>query len=149
MGATVTYVENNETLFRRVDFKPGYWRMDDDGVLRVTQSAFGDSHNRPSVDRAVLCNDNPTHTQLNDDRNGVVALVTSEVRTVIVTTNSRPPLPHQIDVIHVPETGNYAHAQIQGNPHITSDGAFQRLRASLAILANTRGWLILPFGFRD
>lgn len=149
MPPMVTYVEDDETLYRRVVYKPDNWHIDEVGELRVTQSAFSDPQNKPSVDRANLCGDNPQWTQQGDDRNGVVSLLTQEARAIAdIVTNSQPPQLHQIDVIHRPEETNYAHAQIEADPAIASKGTFKRFRVSLAFLANNRGWLIKPIDFR-
>jgi hypothetical protein len=146
----VTFVEDDETLYRRVVYKPDNWHIDDTGELRVTQTAFNDPNNKPSADRAKLCNHNPRSTQQEDDRNGVVFLLAYEVRAIAdIVTNTQPPLVHRIDVIHAPVEDNYAHAQIEADPAIASKGTFRRFRASLAFLANSRGWLIKPFGYRD
>jgi hypothetical protein len=53
---------------------------DEMGELRVTQTAFSDPSNKPSVDRVRHCSDNPRWTQQEDGRNGVVFLLTHEVR---------------------------------------------------------------------
>jgi hypothetical protein len=144
-----TYVENNELLFRRIVYKAENWHVDESGGLRVTQTAFSDPQNRPSVDRTNLCDHNPHWTQQGDDRNGVVSLLTLEVRALAdIVTNSQPPQSHHIDVVHRPEPDNFAHAQIEADPAIASKGTFKRFRVSLAILANTRGWLIRPLDFR-
>jgi hypothetical protein len=145
-----TFVEEDETLYRRIVYKTENWHIDDVGELRVTQTAFSDPQNKPSVDRAALCGNNAEWTQQGDDRNGVVSLLTYEVRAIADSvTNSQPPVAHHIDVIHVPEEDNYAHAQIEAAPAIASKGTFKRLRVSLAILANKRGWLIKPLDYRE
>lgn len=144
-----TIVEDDKILYRRVVYKTENWHVDESGELRVTHSAFSDPQNRPSVDRANLCGNNPHWTQQGDDRNGVVSLLTLEVRAIADSvTNSQPPVQHHLDVLHVPEANNYAHAQIEADPTITSSGTFRRLRISLAILANRRGWLIKPIEYR-
>ena len=145
----ISRVEDDETLYRRVVYKPENWHGDEIGELRVTHTAFGDPQNKPSVDRANLCGNNPQWTQQGDDRNGVVSLLTGEVRAMAdIVTNSQPPVPHQIDVIHVPEENNFAHAQIEADPAIASKGTFRRFRVGLAFLANMRGWLIKPLDYR-
>ena len=145
----ITIVEDDETLYRRVVYKPDNWHVDEIGELRVTQSAFSDPQNKPSVDRAKLCDNKPAWTQQGDDRNGVVSFLTIEVRSLAdIVTNSQPPQVHQINVIHRPEQDNYAHAQIEADPAIASKGTFKRFRASLAFLANKRGWLIKPLDYR-
>ncbi|MCC6453729.1 MAG: hypothetical protein IT328_02175 [Caldilineaceae bacterium] len=142
-------MEDDETLYRRITYKPDHWHMDDTGELRVTHTAFSDPQNKPSVDRARLCSNNPSWTQQDDERNGVVFLLAHEVRAIAdIITNSNPPIKHQIDVIHVPEEDNHAHAQIEPAPVISSKGTFRRLRVSLAFLANRRGWLIKPLEYR-
>lgn len=144
----ITLVEDNETLYRRVVYKPENWHVDENGQLRVTHSAFSDPQNQPSVDRAQLCDNNPIWTQQGDARNGVVSLLTIEVRAMAdIITNSQPPQPHLIDAIHRPEPHNYAHAQIEADPAIASKGTFKRFRAGLAFLANQHGWLIKPQDF--
>ena len=149
----ITLVEDNEILYRRVDVKPteNYWQRDPlTGELLVTASAFKDSGKKPSVDRANLCGNNPVHTQNNNSDNGVVSLLTGDVRTRATAITADHPTPkHTVDVLHVPEPGNEAHAQIETDPLLHNDKAFRRFRVSLASLANERGWLIRPFGERD
>lgn len=45
----ITHVEDDETLYRRVVYKMDNWHVDESGVLRVTQTAFSDPQNKPSV----------------------------------------------------------------------------------------------------
>ena len=68
---------------------------------------------------------------------------------VATEVGGKPSVIHHVDVIHRPENDNYAHSQIETSPAITGRGAFRKPRASLATMANERGWLIKPLGERD
>jgi hypothetical protein len=144
-------VQDDEILYRRVIFDDQCYEFDKEtGNLRLTQTAFSDPKNQPSVDRAKLCSDDPTWTQGADRRNGVVSLLAAEIRSIdTIALQTVPPVYYRIDVVAVPEKENPAHAEIRAAPEISSTKVFRRLRISLAILATRRGWLIRPYGYRD
>lgn len=135
-------VEDHEILYRRVVFDPLCFQETEEG-LKVRPQAFRDREYQPSVDRAKLCNHNPKYTQ-GDLRNGVVSLVTGEVRSIANVVKGKPPIQYEVDVVYDPLPDNSAHAEIRTHPKIRSKKVFKRLRISLAILANRRGWLIPP-----
>ena len=146
------FVGDDEQLFRRVIYDPQCWARDNNNRLIVTSAAFRDRNHQPSVDRANLCNNNPSHTQGSDRRNGVVQLVAGQIRRiddVIKQERDVSVLLYLIDVVPAPLEDNLAHAEVRADPQIASDKIFRRLRQSLAILANQQRWLILPEGFRD
>lgn len=136
-------LEDNEMLYRRVVFDALCFQETEEG-LKVTPQAFRDRVHQPSVDRAKLCNHNPKYTQGDDSRNGVVSLVTGEVRAIANVVKGKPPIQYDVDVVYAPLPDNQAHAEIRTHPKIRSKKVFKRLRVSLAILANRRGWLIPP-----
>lgn len=144
------HVQDDETLYRCIFFdRQGFTFIESEGLI-VTRSAFLDPNNQPSVDRAKLCNNDPRYTQGDDERNGVVSLIAKEVRAIDdVKKYNNPPVTYAIDVVPVPLNNNPAHAEIHANPQIASKSVFRRLKTSLAILANKRGWLIFPEGFRN
>lgn len=143
-------VLDSEILYRRVVYGSSY-EYTENGEPVVTQTAFSDPKKQPSVDRALLCNHDPSRTQGKDLRNGVVSLITAEVRAIgDISTNSAPLVKHTIDVIYVPILDeNLAHAEIRAAPEIASDKVFRRLRVALAILAQKRKWEIYPSDYRD
>jgi hypothetical protein len=147
------YVADDEILYRRVVYNQECFTIVESNRLIVTPSAFRDPKNQPSVDRAKLCNYAPTYTQGPDKRNSVVSLVAADIRLISdVVKYGQDPVTYSIDVIPVPildgVADNIAHAEIRADPRIASDKIFRRLRESLARLANQRGWLIRPEGFR-
>lgn len=142
------FVLDDEILYRRVTYDKKNWAGDNKDNLRVQRSAFSDRNKQPSVDRAKLCGFNPSHTQAEDIRNGVVSLVTGEVR-MLGLRHEKEDFSYKVDVVHKPEKNNVAHAEVTVDPEITSDNVFKRLREMLTRLANQRGWLIFPDGFRN
>lgn len=141
------HVRDDEILYRRVPYDLQCFEQHD-GVLRVTRHAFRDPNNQPSVDRSHLCNYDPAWTQGTDTRNGVVSLVTGEVRSIDNLEVAKSSVYYRVDVVSDPLPLNEAHAEIRTDPSISSQNVFRRLRSSLEILANRRGWMILPLDFR-
>ncbi len=151
-------VHDDEVLFRCVFFedveRPKRYVLDD-GTLRVTSAAFLDRNMQISVDRASLCENNPTHTQKNES-DGVIMFVAHEIRAVDDLKKSggnkdKPAIDYIMDVVPAPEEENPAHAELRANPHfdeIDRKKAFRTLRYKLAEIANRHGWLIKPNGFR-
>lgn len=142
-------VLDSEELFRRVPVgTPGY-KVESDGSLTVDSGAFLDRKNKPSVDRAILCDEGPAYTQKGDATAGVLSLLTEDVRAI----GNRDAVPNRtVDVIAAPlpvgdpDGPNPAHAEIQTAPEILEGEKkiFRKLRLALAILANRRGWAIKP-----
>lgn len=151
MSATSDIVGNDEIMFRRVD-ADGWKRNSLTGEAEVHSSAFMDRKLHPSVDRARLCNDDPTWTQAGNDDFGVAELLTADIRTIDsvreLDAKQRPIQGYRIDVVADPLPDNIAHAEIRADPEITKRKPFDRLRAALAVLANRRGWRIKPKGCR-
>ena len=80
-----------------------------------------------------------------------MSLVALEVRKIGLRREGNNPIVYAVDVVadpigteHPALPENPAHAEIRTDPTIASDGVFKRLRRSLALLANQRGWLIPP-----
>lgn len=145
------FVHDDEILFRRVENDKKNFYIHEDGVTRVTYSAFSDSSKQISVDRAELCNHNPSHTQKRPE-NGVVQLTAGEVRVIGNIEHGETKNPYEFDVIPDPIIGhpqledNLAHALIWPDPEKLSKGAYTKLRHALAFIAS---WLILPEGARE
>lgn len=155
-----THVDDEEMLFRRVEYEPDeeFWKVDiPSGLLLVEPAAFRDRECKPSVDRASLCNFDPTWTQEGRGMCGVVILIAQEVRKddeiKAIGASNVPPTKYALDVIHRPENPNVAHAQIEADPPITKSNTFRRLRAALSNIANRhirqKGWAIRPYGYRE
>lgn len=143
-------VGDDELLYRRMPFDPErslYYLREPDGTIRVSSSAFSDRNRRISVDRAALNSFDPSKTQqISDD--GVISLLTSDLRAITVATNDKdgkPLIQHLIDVIPVPLPDNHAHAEIVASPEIVKDNTFRRVREHLARLAK---WKIYPLDCR-
>lgn len=123
-----------------------------EGGFACSESAFMDPNKEPSVDRASLCNDDPTHTR-REPSDAVASLITHEVRdikTVVKRTGSTGQtiaFTYKIDVKPDPIKDdpilpdNPAHAKIYEDQELTNN-PFRRLREELAELAI----IILPPG---
>jgi hypothetical protein len=151
------YVRDEEVLYRRVLNRPEYFtqNLKEEGEWIVTRTAFYDSSDEISVDRAALCNNNPLHTQNKDPANGVVQLTAKEVREIGGIKHGGTHVEYEFDVIPDPIKDNpelednLAHALIWPDPKKVSKGASKRLREALARIANKYGWLIPPKDIRN
>ncbi len=144
------FVHDDEILYRRIPAGRNLYKRKADGTIEISSQAFTDREHRVSVDRAILCNNNPEHT-LGNKPGGVVSLVAKEVRNVegIVRNDPKGVVTQQfkIDVEPAPLPDNSAHAEIYAIPAFTdtdNKGAFHRLCRRLARLAEARQWEILP-----
>jgi hypothetical protein len=132
-----TIVEDDEVLYRRVQAGRKLKVPQPDGTFRLSSQAFGDPHYRLSVNRAKLCDSDPSKVQLTST-DGVVSVVTRDVRaidSVVLYEKNRAVQLYNIDVEHVPEQDNYAHAEIFMSPSTKSQGVFRRLQERLAQMA--------------
>ena len=149
----VTHIENDEVLYRCIFYGRGGYIFSDSDGLRVTRDAFRDPQNQPSVDRAIICQNNPQNTQI-DNQDGVVWLITAEVRVIQDVIKYKKgqevDTEYLINVLHRPLENNFAHAQIEADPTITSSSVFRRLKTSLMHLVNNHDsqWLIYPGDYR-
>ena len=155
---STTPIAPDEILYRRVPSGRGCYKLLPNGGFGIEPTAFEDRGCRISVDRAVLCANDPWHT-LNqqvdgeeDDREdgGVASLVTVDVRAVKnisrMGREEKVILEFKIEVEHMPIPKNDAHAEIYGIPEFTDidkKRAFRRLRHALAELSEKRGWEIV------
>lgn len=144
----VDCVGDEEILFRNISFAHNQCKKNADGSWHLSSQAFSDRSFKPSVDRAVLCNTNPFHTQ-KSEKDGVVSVVTIDVRaTATVIQNDakgNPIQTHAIDVTPDPiQPHNLAHALITASPEYGTPKVFRKLLERLQFLAQSRGWLIEP-----
>jgi hypothetical protein len=154
-GVSKTVVEDDESLYRCIFFETSdnqkVYQIKGKKAL-VSANAFRDSGAAPSVDRACLCNFDPTHTQKNP-KDGVIRLICRDVRLIDTVTQNdpkgNPTFTYKIDVLHRPLPDNVAHAQIEPSPSYQSKGGFRKLMERLAFLANQQGWEILPWEIRQ
>ncbi|MBP0631978.1 hypothetical protein [Cupriavidus sp. AcVe19-1a] len=139
-------IDDTEIVYRRVPNDPMFFRIEE-GRLRLTSAAFNDKAKRPSVDRSSLLNKDPQRAKTATTQ-GVVGLVVGEVRRVDKVTrtdvNGNVVETHQLDVIPDPLPDNPAHALVTHSPEFKSNRPFDRLKESLARLAEERGWLVEP-----
>ena len=144
-------VDDTELLYRRVRAGKNLYRYEN-GFLIFSSQAFSDPKLEPSVDRAVLCENNPEYTKV-DETDGVVTLIASEIRKEKVSVNGQDgkiSKEYAIDVIPKPLSANPpikenpAHAVIVPNPQYHNKNAFNKVQKSLAFLANKAGWTIEP-----
>lgn len=152
----MSFVEDDEILYRSISIKRSQCVPNGVGGYRLSSQAFTDSSQKPSVDRACLCDNDPTRAQ-KSPTDGIVSLIAREVRSIKnfnQTKDGKPlqdesgqELMHVFDVIPDPITTppeNPAHALIVTSPSYASRSAFNRLIERLARIAETRGWIITP-----
>lgn len=149
------FVADDEFLYRCIFYRTSDGTKTykvENGKACVSIHAFRDTSLAPSVDRAVLCEYNPTYTQKNPE-DGVVSLISQDVRLIdsVVQKDSkdREEFTYKIDVLPRPLPNNNAHAQIEPTPTYRSKSVFRKLLERLAFIANQREWEILPWEFRQ
>jgi hypothetical protein len=150
-------LDNDELIFRSVPCNSRSvvesYKISD-GRLRIGSQAFRDREKKPSVDRAKLCNNDPTYTQF-DESDGVISLVTGDVRQIkgitytLQSGSGNNIIEYDIDVIYRPISDNPAHAQIEPSPEFLKSSTFKKLQERLALLASNSGWLIPPEDLRE
>jgi hypothetical protein len=149
------FVADNESLYRCVFHQTSdgtqTYKIENDKAY-ISTAAFRDSSSAPSVDRACLCNHDPTYTQ-KSPQDGIISLISREVRLInsIIQKDSkgREEFTYKIDVLPRPLPDNVAHAQIEPTPAYRSKSVFRKLLERLAFLANQREWEILPWELRQ
>jgi hypothetical protein len=132
----VDRVDDDESLYRSV--ARTLWKQKYDGEFYLSSQAFADRNRRPSVDRAKLCDHDPSYTQFRPS-DYVCSLVAKDVRTIATVVKydkkGSPQVRHNIDVEPVPLPDNEAHAEIYALPEISGGRLFERLLERLAYLA--------------
>ncbi len=78
---SITFVENEEVLYRRLPVNKGLYRVAADETVQISSQAFADRNQRPSVDRARLHSFDPSFTRL-DPTDGVISLQAGDVRAI-------------------------------------------------------------------
>lgn len=134
-------------------FQKNHYRIDSELKIRISSQAFLDRQYKVSVDRAKLCNFDPTKTQQKNE-NAVVSLLTEDVRQIdtVIERNQKGKCveKHRIDVIPDALEDNEAHALIVPDPECQKPKqVFRKLIDAPARLANERGWAICPLEIRD
>lgn len=150
---SVDKVEDDEILYRRVLFQKNHYRIDSEFNVKISSQAFLDRQYKVSVDRAKICNFDPTKTQQKKE-NAVVSLLTKDVRRIdtVIERNQKGKCveKHRIDVIPDALEDNEAHALIVTDPDYQKPKkVFRKLVDALARLANEREWVIYPLEIRD
>ncbi len=148
----ISPVEDLEALYRAIRMDRGEFVLGKDGRIRFSASAFNDRDRTPSVDRSSLRAE-PRDTRLTE-ADGVTAVNTGAVRAIrtirVDPARKTDERVYQVDAIHRPlpddedPTENGAHCQIECCPSIASDTHFKKLKEALALLANERGFVVLP-----
>ena len=87
-------VDDAEILFRSVNI---FYVKVDNGVIRPTSQAFGDRNRKVSVDRAMLCDNNPLFTQ-KMETDSVLQVSAEDIRQ-IGTVTDQDKTKYAIDVI--------------------------------------------------
>jgi hypothetical protein len=151
----ISLVADDELLYRRifstVDGDTAHYQISPEGKISFTKRAFADRCLKPSVDRAILHEYDPTKTQLKQT-DGVIGLIAKDIRVNEDNFDNKGNITgsHKINVIHRPKSENQAHARIEPSPEYASDKVFKRLQQRLARLADERlaihGWEIKPDG---
>lgn len=135
-------VLDDEILYRRVpDREENYER--DNGSYTLLPAAFLDRAKQPSVDRAILRDNDPTKSQW-EPTDFVVSMVTVEVRSIDDISRTVDVVPDPIED-HPDLPDNPAHALITADPRFQKNEktAFRKLRIALSRLSSCR-WEISP-----
>lgn len=148
LDAAIQTVLDDETLYRSVPIGHNLYRTDPDGRWRLSSQAFNDRTKEPSVDRAALCDNDPTRSQFRST-DGVVKVYAKEVRSISGISGSGGETAghtviYDIDVVPVPLPENPAHAVIKPSPAYKSGSVFKRVLEALAGHATRHGWVIPP-----
>jgi len=115
--------------------------------------AFADRTGKPSVDRALLRNGDPSRTQ-GAPSDAIVSLKTRAVRgidkVIRLDAKGKPIERHTVDVQAAPEPANDAHALIVCLPELSDlrGSAGRRLLEALARLED-QSWAIPPIELRQ
>ena len=130
---------DDEVLYRRVpDIPGGFHKPISGGGRRVTSGAFSDRHKQPSVDRAILRDNNPENSKRKPTE-CIVSFTAGEVRAIEGFERS-------IDVVPAPnppdDPDNPAHALIVADKPF-SRTQFDKFKQVLAGIADSR-WEIPP-----
>lgn len=143
-------VADEEALYRRV--LPNYYQTDSrTGLKRLSPQVFSDRELKISVDRAILCANNPNYTKKSDN-DGVLSLITGDIRAInnLVRLDAKGNVindqvvnvdPDPINNMENDADNNPAHALIYATPDFDSRPVFKRLIESLTLISN---WEILP-----
>jgi hypothetical protein len=146
-------IDDSEILFRCVFYGRNLYKTEDNGTLRLSSTAFADKKQEPSVDRSSLCKEDPHWTQV-DEKDGVVSIVTRDVRSIIKSgknpdkNDDERTIIYSLDVVPKPTEDNEAHAVVQPSPEYQTKNVFKKVRESLARIASERGWVLPPHDLR-
>ncbi|KVR15065.1 hypothetical protein WK13_11805 [Burkholderia ubonensis] len=144
-------IDNAEHLYRRVPNLPTMFRVENN-KLRLSSSVFNDPEStngqkQPSVDRAKLRNFDPAQSKTAPTQ-GIVGLIAGDVRLIQNVSKSdnagNVQYVHDVDVVPDPLPHNNSHALVTVSPQFESRRPFDRLKDSLARLAEKQGWLVEP-----
>jgi hypothetical protein len=139
-------VADAEQVYRRVANNPNLFSVTN-GILHLSTAAFNDPSKQPSVDRAKLRGHDPTLAKTAPTQ-GVVGFLAEEARRIgSVTTNDangNVVVTHQVDIVPDRLEENLSHALVVVEPGFTSKRPFDRLKESLARIAERQGWLVNP-----
>lgn len=140
-------VDSGELIYRRIPADPLYYSIQN-GVLRISPSAFNDRELKPSVDRARLNNNDAKLSQL-QPTDGIASLIVGDVRAIADVVqrdkDGKTNFVYKIDVIADPVDTNVAHAIIVADPKYRSKSVFNKTKEALARMVSNRGWVIAPF----
>lgn len=142
-------ISDDENIYRSIPNHPDMVTMVE-GKPRFSSSAFNDRTQKVSVDQASL-REYPEQSKMSET-DGIVSLITAEVRAIDSVADADSGLPYRIDVIERPIIAgnpdglpeNLAHAQVESAPELSNKSRFKKLKEALARLATNRGWLIGP-----
>lgn len=138
-------VADDEELYRRIRNLPGYYTIQD-GKCRLSSQAFSDRAMRISVNRAVLCDGDPSSVQY-ENADAVVSFYVRDVRAIDLKgeTDDKQVITYIIDVEPKPLPDNPSHAEIYATPMYASKSTFRRLIEKLARLYESgKAQLLIP-----
>ena len=143
------FIGDEEILYRCIFYGKNLYSFKE-GKLVISSQAFADRGQKPSVDRASLCNQEPSSTQ-KTVQDGVISLTCIEVRMIDLAqkdSKGKEKFKYKIDVKSRPLPDNIAHAQIEPTPEYQTKSVFRKLRERLARIAEEREWVIPPQDLR-
>lgn len=137
-------VSDEEELYRRIRNLQGYYVVENGKCSHISSQAFSDRGQRISVNRADLCDKNPSRVQ-NEDDDAVVSILTEIVRVIELSGEgeNKKTFLYKIDVEPKPLQDNPAHAEIFATPDYATKSTFRRLCEKLSRLYDEGKMLLL------
>ena len=128
-------IPNNEILFRGVPNDNICFPFDDlTQTRRISENAFNDRNQEPSVDLSSLCDNDPNYTAKMTGP-WVISITAEQIRTSSATKTApgeNQEITYYADVKRDPTPESIAHGLIYGKPPFDRGNLFRRIKKSLA-----------------